>query len=61
LEIHMIDDVILRRFEEPDEVREFIKGRLEIIRWAELRTSRGGGGRCTSGLPLARAGAWSNT
>jgi hypothetical protein len=24
-------DVILRRFEEPDEVREFEKGRLEII------------------------------
>ena len=28
----MIDDVILKRFEKPDEVRVFTKGRLEIIR-----------------------------
>jgi hypothetical protein len=27
-------DVILRRFEEPDEVREFEKGRFEVIRLA---------------------------
>ncbi len=25
-------DVILRRFEEPDEIREFEKGRLEVVR-----------------------------
>lgn len=28
-------DVILRRFEEPDEVREFEKGRLEIVLGAD--------------------------
>lgn len=38
--IHMIDDVILRRFDEPDEVREFIKGRLEIIRIGGLTLGR---------------------
>ena len=27
----MVDDVILKRFEEADEIREFTKGRLEII------------------------------
>ena len=36
----MIDDVILRRFEDPDEVREFIKGRLEIIRIGGLTLGR---------------------
>jgi len=36
----MIDDVILRRFDEPDEVREFIKGRLEIIRIGGLTLGR---------------------
>jgi hypothetical protein len=36
----MIDDVILRRFEEPDEVREFAKGRLEIIRIGGLTLGR---------------------
>ena len=28
----MILDVILKRFEEPDEVREMIKGRFELVR-----------------------------
>ena len=32
--------VILRRFEEPDEVREFTKGRVEIIRIAGLTFAR---------------------
>lgn len=33
-------DVILRRFEEPDEVREFEKGRLEIIHIGGLTVGR---------------------
>jgi quercetin dioxygenase-like cupin family protein len=33
-------DVILRRFEEPDEVREFEKGRLEIIHIGGLTIGR---------------------
>jgi hypothetical protein len=38
--MHIIDDVILRRFEESDEVREFTKGRLEIIRIGGLTLGR---------------------
>jgi len=33
-------DVILRRFEEPDEVREFEKGRFEVIRIGGLTIGR---------------------
>ena len=33
-------DVILRRFEEPDEVREFEKGRLEIVHIGGLTVGR---------------------
>ncbi len=33
-------DVILRRFEEPDEVREFEKGRFEIVRVGGLTIGR---------------------
>jgi len=33
-------DVILRRFEEPDEVREFEKGRLEIVHIGGLTIGR---------------------
>ena len=33
-------DVILRRFEQPDEVREFEKGRFEVIRIGGLTIGR---------------------
>ena len=33
-------DVVLRRFEEPDEVREFEKGRLEIVRVGGMTIGR---------------------
>ena len=33
-------DVILRRFEEPDETREMIKGRFELIRLAGISVGR---------------------
>jgi quercetin dioxygenase-like cupin family protein len=33
-------DVILRRFEEPDELREFEKGRLEIVRIGGMTIGR---------------------
>ena len=33
-------DVILKRFEEPDEVREMIKGRFEIVRIGGLTIGR---------------------
>jgi hypothetical protein len=33
-------EVILRRFEEPDEVREFEKGRLEIVRIGGMTIGR---------------------
>jgi quercetin dioxygenase-like cupin family protein len=33
-------DVILRRFEEPDETREMIKGRFELIRLAGITVGR---------------------
>ncbi len=36
----MLSDVILRRFEAPDEVRKFVKGRLEIIRIGGLTLGR---------------------
>jgi Cupin domain len=36
----MLSEVILRRFEAPDEVREFIKGRLEIIHIGGLTLGR---------------------
>lgn len=36
----MVDDVILKRFEQADEVREFTKGRLEIIRIGGLTLGR---------------------
>ena len=33
-------DVVLKRFEQPDEIREFAKGRLEIVRLGELTLGR---------------------
>ena len=33
-------DVVLKRFEQPDEIREFTKGRLEIVRLGELTLGR---------------------
>jgi quercetin dioxygenase-like cupin family protein len=33
-------DVILRRFEEPDEVREMLKGRFELVRIGGLNIGR---------------------
>ena len=36
----MVDDVILKRFEQPDEVRVFAKGRLEIVRIGGLTLGR---------------------
>jgi quercetin dioxygenase-like cupin family protein len=33
-------DVILRRFEQPDEVREMVKGRFELVRIGELTIGR---------------------
>lgn len=35
-----MDEVILRRFEEPDETREFEKGRFEIVRVGGLTVGR---------------------
>jgi quercetin dioxygenase-like cupin family protein len=35
-----VDDVVLKRFEQPDEIREFAKGRLEIVRLGELTIGR---------------------
>ncbi|HYN10409.1 MAG TPA: cupin domain-containing protein [Vicinamibacterales bacterium] len=36
----MIPDVVLRRFETPDEVREMVKGRFEIVRVAGVTIGR---------------------
>jgi hypothetical protein len=36
----MIDPVILKRFEEPDEVREMSRGRFEIVRLGGLTIGR---------------------
>ena len=36
----MVDDVILKRFEHPDEIRVFAKGRLEIVRIGGLTLGR---------------------
>jgi quercetin dioxygenase-like cupin family protein len=33
-------DVVLRRFEQPDEVREMVKGRFEIVRLAGMTIGR---------------------
>jgi quercetin dioxygenase-like cupin family protein len=33
-------DVVLKRFEQPDEIREFAKGRLEIVRLGERTLGR---------------------
>ena len=54
-------EVILRRFETPDDVREMVKGRFEIGASAASRsggqpTSRGGSGRGTLVRRAARAG-----
>ena len=35
-----MDDVILKRFEQPDEIRVFAKGRLEIVRIGGLTLGR---------------------
>jgi quercetin dioxygenase-like cupin family protein len=36
----MVDDVTLKRFEQPDEIRVFAKGRLEIVRIGGLTLGR---------------------
>ena len=36
----MTVDVILRRFDRPDEVREMVKGRFELVRIGELTIGR---------------------
>jgi hypothetical protein len=36
----MVDDVVLKRFEQPDEIRVFAKGRLEIVRIGGLTLGR---------------------
>jgi hypothetical protein len=33
-------DVVLKRFEQPDEIREFAKGKLEIVQLGELTIGR---------------------
>ena len=33
-------DVILRRFEQPDEIREMVKGRFELVRIGGLTIGR---------------------
>jgi quercetin dioxygenase-like cupin family protein len=33
-------DVVLKRFEQPDEIRQFAKGKLEIVRLGELTIGR---------------------
>lgn len=55
---------ILKRFEEPDEVRTFEKGKFEFAsgKWpsAAPRTYRDGSGRFMSGPPWARRAAMSS-
>jgi quercetin dioxygenase-like cupin family protein len=36
----MQTDVILKRFEQPDEIREFVKGRFELVRLGGLTIGR---------------------
>jgi quercetin dioxygenase-like cupin family protein len=36
----MLDDVVLRRFESPDEIRTFPKGRFEIVRIGNVTVGR---------------------
>jgi quercetin dioxygenase-like cupin family protein len=36
----VLSDVVLRRFETPDEVREMVKGRFEIVRLAGVTIGR---------------------
>jgi len=38
-------DVILKRFETPDETRQLIKGRFEIVRLGGMTVAKGFGGR----------------
>jgi hypothetical protein len=55
-------DVILRRFEAPDEVREMVKGRFEVVRIGGLTIGRAtaGSGPSTWGRAWALSGArWS--
>jgi hypothetical protein len=40
LKIHMDNDVILRRFEQPDETRELILGRFDIVRIGGMTIGR---------------------
>jgi hypothetical protein len=58
-------EVILKRFEQSDEVRTFAKGRFEVVRLGGMTigratTSRAGNGRCTwAGRRERRAVRWS--
>ncbi len=36
----MINDIILKRFEEPDEIRTFEKGKFEIVRLEGMTIGR---------------------
>ena len=63
-----IDEFLLRRFDEPDEVREFPLGRFELIRiggmtLAERPTSPAGAGASTSAstpTTAARSSIWAS-
>jgi hypothetical protein len=45
-------EVILRRFETPDDVREMVKGRFEIVRLGGLTIGRG---NLPAGVAVVRA------
>jgi len=56
-----MNDVVLRRFDSPDEVRVFDKGRLEIVRIGSLVLGRASyepgwksSGRCYHDAPFPR-------
>jgi len=58
-------EVILKRFEQPDEIRTFEKGRFEVVRVGGMTigarpTNQDGNGRNTSGARQEqRAARWS--
>ena len=39
-EVTGVDEVVLKRFDQPDEIREFARGRLEIVRLGGLTIGR---------------------
>ena len=59
-------EVILKRFEKPDEIRRFEKGKFEIVQMAGMTIGRAtysldGNGPSTWAKPQVRRVAWSNT